>query len=147
MFIRRLIVLCGAGSIAKACGKERQTVDAWARPVVSNETPTGTGKHNPFDCVVRLQGLAHEEGDAGLAREIAEMFTDHVNALDKVQVRREGCLNGLIGSAVKEHGDYIVELLNSVKPDFARAYTEIVQAEVALRKLKLFVKDELAPEK
>lgn len=143
LLIQRLVTLLGCGTIAKACGKTTETVDAWGRPPASNENPSGTGKHSPLDCVVRLQRLAHKEGDAALAYEIAEMFADNANDLDGKTPHNRIARDVLIGSAIKEHGEAIVECLNAENPNFIKAHTEITQAEVALRKLKIWVKDEM----
>src|SRR6478672_2800397 len=82
-FIKRLANLdnCSFGKIAQITGKEIQTAEAWGRPVASNEAPTGTGKANPLDCVLRIIGLAHRE-QSGLAQEIAEIFPDYVAFLN-----------------------------------------------------------------
>lgn len=141
--IKRLVALVGNGTVAKACGKESQTVDAWGRPPLSNEHPSGTGKANPFDCTKRLQNLAHEGGDDALAQEIAELFTDNVEHLVGRAVKNVACRDTLIGCSVKEHSEAVVACLNSENPDFQKAHTEIVQAEVALRKLKIYVLDEM----
>jgi hypothetical protein len=139
--IRKLVALVGCGTVAKACGKEKETVDAWGRPTLSNVHPTGTGKHNPFDCVLRLQRLAHDGGNDALAREIAELFIDDAKTC-------EGLVHApkdlLIGRAISEHAEAVVACLNSDDPNFAHAFTEITEAEVALRKLKLWVRDEMA---
>ncbi len=140
--IKRLVALVGTGTVAKACGKEIQTVDAWGRPQLSNENPSGTGKANPFDCTKRLQNLAHENGDDALAQEIAELFTDHANTLVG-KTTKHASRDALIGCSVKEHSEAVVACLNSENPDFQKAHTEIVQAEVALRKLKIYVLDEM----
>lgn len=140
--IKRLVALVGNGTVAKACGKESQTVDAWGRPPLSNEHPSGTGKANPFDCTKRLQNLAHEGGDDALAQEIAELFTDNANTLVGKTITHAG-RDTLIGAAVKETAEAVVACLNGESPDFTKAHTEIVQAEVALRKLKIYVLDEM----
>lgn len=141
--IKRLADHISFGKIAKMCGKDLKTAESWGREPASNANPTGTGKANTFDCSLRLIASAHKE-DAGLAREMAEMFTHFVDHLEGVETgERKGTVNDLIGSSVKEHSEAIVVLLAGEKPDFAKAHTEIAQAKVALDRLDRYVLGEM----
>lgn len=55
-------------------------------------------------------------------------------------------LNALVAQSIKEHSDAVVAVLNQEQPDFVKAHTEIVQAEVALLRLKNWVKAEMRME-
>jgi len=133
----RLGKLLTFGKIAQCCGKEIQTAEAWGREPASNENPSGSGRRNPIDCIIRLMGLAHKEGDRALAREIAETFTDYADYLDGVAGELDDTeIEELAGKSVKEHGDAIFEALKRRKPNYPKAMTEIVEAEIALRDLK-----------
>ena len=142
-FIKRLADLVTYGKIAQISGKEIQTAEAWGRPVESNENPTGTGKRNPFDLVLRLIGIAHKEAPA-LAREMAELFPQYVDYLDHNEQRPTGrALNELIGESVKEHSEAVIALLNQTDPNFAGAHTEIKEAIIALERLDNYVLGEM----
>lgn len=54
--------------------------------------------------------------------------------------------NALVAQSIKEHSDAVVAVLNQEQPDFVKAHTEIVQAEVALLRLKNWVKAEMRME-
>jgi hypothetical protein len=142
-FVKRLADYVSFGKIAQTCGKETGTAEAWGREPASNANPFGTGKANTFDCSLRLVALAHKE-DAGLAREIAEMFKEFVDHLEGVETEtRKGTVNELVGVSIKEHAEAVVILLNGDKPDFAKAHTEIAQAKVALDRLDRYVLGEM----
>jgi hypothetical protein len=141
-YIRRLADLTSFGTIAQITGKTTDTAEAWGRAPESIENPTGTGKHNPFDTVLRIIGRAHEKSPA-LAREMGEMFPDYVNYLDGKARRPAACLNELIGSSVREHSDVIVNLLNCPEPNFAAVHTEIKEAIIALERLDNYVIGEM----
>lgn len=146
VYFKRLGELLTFGKIAQACGKEVQTAEAWAREPASNENPAGTGKNNPLDCIFRLMGLAHKDGDKALTREMAEAVVAYADWLDGIEPRPEGTLTELIGAAIKEHSEAIVEALNlPTKPNYAKAMTEIVQAEIALHELKKTVRNQMYP--
>lgn len=141
-FIKRLADLITFGRIAQACGKDIKTAEAWGREPESNENPHGTGQKNPLDCVLRLQALANKEAP-GLAREIADIYTDYVDYLQGERKEPSGSINSLIGQSMKEHTDVLLTILNSPNPDWGKAFTEIKEAEAALYKVELFVKAEL----
>lgn len=142
--IKRLANLenCTYGRIAQSCGKSIQTAEAWGRPPESDEHPYGTGKKNPLDCVDRLLALAHHD-DPGLSREMAEHFTDTVDALEGKAPEVTGSINSLIGQSAKEHLDIMLLILNSARPDWKKAFTEVKQAQAALYRVELFVKAEM----
>lgn len=140
---KRLGDLLTFGKIAQCCGKEMQTAEAWGRRPASNEYPTGTGRNNPVDCILRLMGLAHKEGDRVLAREIAETFTGYADYLDGIESEEKASLNDLVGASVKEHGEAICAALEA--RNYTKAMTELVQAEIALRDLKGFIQKQLTP--
>lgn len=144
-FFQRLGALLTFGKIAQQCGKDTHTAEAWARETASNENPSGTGKHNPLDCIFRLIGLAHKEDDRALAQELAEAPMRYYDWLEGTSPAIEASLDELIGAAIKEHSEAIVEALNKVRPNYARAMTEIVQAEIALRDLKGKVQEHMTP--
>jgi hypothetical protein len=62
----------------------RNTVKAWGRPVLSDDYPTGTGKPNPLDQILRVMLLAHPIFPIEV-REIAEVVMDLANRLDMQQ--------------------------------------------------------------
>jgi len=145
-YIGRLAEYISFGVIAQRCGKEIQTAEAWARVPESNENPLGNGKKNPLDTVLRLIGLAHKE-DAGLAREIAEMFLDYVAVLDGRQgvsvLDCGGSINEVLGQSAKEHADVLLAILKSEKPDWSKAYSETKQAQAALGRVEACIKKEM----
>lgn len=141
----RLGELLTFGKIAQSCGKEVQTAEAWGREPASNANPAGSGRRNPIDCILRLMGLAHKENDRVLVREIAETFTDYADYLNGIQITDRREIAELAGASVKEHGEAIFEALNLKKPNYPKAMTEIVQAEIALRDLKEKVRGEMLP--
>lgn len=145
-FFARLGALLTFGKVAASCGKEVQTAEAWGREPASNEYPAGSGKRNPMDCILRLMGLAHKENDLALVHEIAETFQHYANYLEGKTFEQPSSLNEIIGASVKEHSEAIVAALNVENPNFAKAHTEIVQAEVAMRRLKVWVVDEMKGE-
>lgn len=132
----RLGSLLTFGKVAQCCGKEMQTAEAWGREPASNENPTGSGRKNPIDCILRLMGVAHKEGDRALVREIAETFTEYADFLDEKEISINTDLDELVGKSAKEHGEAIFEALR--RKNWASAITEITQAEIALRDLKSF---------
>lgn len=140
---KRLGDLLTFGKIAQCCGKEIQTAEAWGREPASNENPTGSGRRNPVDCILRLMGLAHKEGDRALVREIAELFTDYADFLDGVSNADNIDLDNLVGSSAKEHADVVFAALK--RKDWPKVCTEIVQAEIALRDLKSYAQNQLMP--
>lgn len=142
---KRLGDLLTFGKVAQSCGKEIQTAEAWGREPASNANPAGTGRNNPADCILRLIGLAHKEGDRALAREIAETFPEYVDYLEGVVTVQDTPIDELAGRSVREHGEAIFHALNRRKPNYAKAYTEIVQAEIALADLKKWVRNEMQP--
>jgi hypothetical protein len=141
-YIKRLADLITFGKIAKACGKEIGTAEAWGREPESNENPHGTGKKNPLDCVLRLIALAHKESPA-LAREMAEIFTDYSDYLQGERKEVNGSIKALVGQSAKEHLDIVLLILNHESPNWSKAFTEIKEAEAALYRVELFVKAEL----
>lgn len=145
LYFGRLGDLLTFGKVAQACGKEIKTAEAWAREPASNETPTGTGKCNPLDCIFRLIGLAHKEGDRVLVREIAEAVPAYVDYLDGTVIESAD-LDDLIGASLKEHSEAAIEALHiRSRPNYPKAMTEIVQAEIALRDLKTYVQKQMFP--
>lgn len=148
-FVKRLADYVSFGKIAQLSGKEIQTAEAWGREPESNENPFGTGRKNPFDLTLRLIALAHKE-DAGLAREIAEIFTDYADYLIETSGRdfaaKGGCVNELLAESAKEHTDIIVAALDSVEPDFERVLVEAKQAQSKLSELAACVKEKIKTE-
>lgn len=146
--IRRLAETVTFGRIAKWCGCKMQTAEAWGREPESHETPTGTGKHNPFDTTLRLIGKTHASGDTALAREMAEMHVEYVDYLDGI-VRSAGELGeirSLVLESAKQHLDVVDLAMRSDDPDWEAVEVEIGEAEVAFANLKRFVKQKLRPE-
>lgn len=150
-FIRRLVHLehCSPGIVAKSSGVERETVDAWGRPVESDENPTATGKRTPFDLCLRLIGIAHKD-DSGLAREIAETFPDYCDYLDELRgvsfAAQGGCINEILAQSAKEHADIIVSLLAAPDPDLQDVYREIKQAQAKINELAACCKSKMKAE-
>ncbi len=150
-FFHRLAAYISYGVIASRCGKELQTAEAWGREPESIENPNGTGKKNPFDCVLRLLALAHDK-DAGLAREAAEIFSDYVKYLDekdgKTFVEKGGSVLTIVGEATKEHTDVVYEMLKSPNPDWSKVYSEFKQSEAKYAELGVILKEKVknAPE-
>lgn len=146
-FFHRLSAHISFGLIAQKSGKELQTAEAWARPVESDEFPSGSGKRNPFDVVLRLLAMAHEY-DPALAHEAAEIFIDYVNFLD--EKKREGrggdCAHEALAKCAKEHADILIALLHSKTPDYQKVWTEIKEAQIALQDLEAVVKAKLKQE-
>ena len=134
-FIKRLVNSddYAPGLIAQKCGVERETVDAWTRPKESDEYPTGTGKNNPSDTVIRLIGLAHAK-DPALAMEWAQTFPEYVGFLNgevgKSLAKESPC--EVVARIVKEHADLIVEYTKTDEPDYERLLTEATELQVQL---------------
>jgi hypothetical protein len=141
-YIKRLADLITFGKIAKACGKEIGTAEAWGREPESNENPHGTGKKNPLDCVLRLIALAHKESPA-LAREMAEIFTDYSDYLEGQGANKPDCVHSAVGQAAKEHMDVVLAILNTGRPNWHKAFTEIKEAQAAMYRVEMFVKNEM----
>lgn len=133
------------GKIAQLCGKKSETAQAWARPVESDEFPTGTGKRNPFDVVIRLLGMAHKVCP-GLAREWAQMFLDYVDFLDRRQTGKQETIKALAAKSAKEHLDVVLMILDCDELDLPKINTEICQAQAALNNLQALVKEEMKAE-
>ena len=134
VYIRRLADHVSFGTIAAKCGKETGTAEAWGREPESNVNPNGTGKRNPFDCVLRLIGMAHKE-DAGLAREMAEMFhqyIDYLDGKDGLQLSKMPAINELLAKSAKEHMDVMLAILKTPNPNWAQVIQECKQSEAAL---------------
>lgn len=144
-YVKRLADHVSFGKIAQVCGKTTETAEAWGRAPESNINPSGTGKRNTFDCSLRLIGLAHKE-DPALAREMADIFPAYVDFLEGKTSEVTASPNALVAQSIKEHSDAVVAVLNQEQPDFVKAHTEIVQAEVALLRLKNWVKAEMRME-
>lgn len=138
-FIHRLAAHTSFGRIAQCCGKKLQVAEAWGRRPPSIDFPSGTGKKNPFDCVLRLIGEAYSN-DPGLAAEMAEMFVEYVAWRDaqagRAFVAGGGSVLALMASSIKEHADVAYELLNKPDPDFDKVWKEFEEAEVVWRRLK-----------
>lgn len=147
--IRRLADHVTFGTIASKCGKEVQTAEAWGREPESNENPNGNGKKNPFDTVLRLIGMAHKE-DAGLAREIAEMFPEYVEFLDRklglARLKETGSLCEVVGKSAKEHTDIVLKMLQNPNPDYHELKTEYEQAMSALIQVGACIDEEIKKE-
>lgn len=141
--IKRLTDIITCGKLAQMSGKSIQTVESWTRVPESNENPHGTGKKNPIDLVLRLQALAHANNDPGLSKEIADTFSDYDAYLTGDTSRVKGSINHAIGQSAKEHMDLMLVVLNSNNPDWYRANTEHKQAQAALDRVGLFIREEL----
>lgn len=125
---------------------ERETVDAWSRPAMSDEHPSGTSKRNPFDTVIRLIGMAHKY-DAGLAREIAFLFTAYVDSLDgQSGAAMAGNICDGIARLVKEHADIIVLFTRDPSCDRERLFTEAQELLSELHKFIACLKEEMKAE-
>lgn len=138
-FFKRLADYTTFGAIAQKCGKEIQTAEAWARVPESEESPHGTGKRNPMDCVLRLIALAHGK-DGGLAREMAAIFPEYVAYLDSLSggaaaANGDEAINELVAASAKEHLDIVLELMKAGERDLAKIWSEVKQAESALAKV------------
>ncbi len=146
--ISRLAVTVTFGRIAKWCGCKMQTAEAWGREPESHETPTGTGKHNPFDTTLRLIGKTHAGGDTALAREMAEMHVEYVDFLDGRgrDSGEMGEIRTLALRSAREHLDVVDLALGADDLDWEAVEIEIGEAEVAFANLKRFVKQKLRPE-
>jgi hypothetical protein len=66
---------------AESADPQEATVYAWGRPVESDEYPTGTGKPNPLDLLLRIMNLSHSMFPVEV-REIAETVVQEANRLD-----------------------------------------------------------------
>lgn len=95
-----------------------------------------------MDCVVRLIGLAYE-ADAGLAREMAEVFTAYVDFRDGKQGTQIGGIQELLAKNVKEHSDVVIELVQSKEPNWERVLTESKQSEAAMNQLQAYASAQL----
>jgi hypothetical protein len=145
-FYKRLGEMTGFGKIAQISGVCTDTADDWARPVESDDFPTGTGKHNTTETVMRQIRTAHVN-DAGFAREWAEVFPAYVDFLDE-QAGRERSLNGsnslcsLIGESAKEHLDIVLAFMKSPNLDHERLEGEILDCVSKLNEMLACVRAE-----
>lgn len=140
-FVARLAEKVTYGKIAKVSGKKTDVAEAWGRPAESDEFPSGTGKRDPSQTILRLIGLAHE-GDPGLAREWAETFVEYVDFLDD-RISPEDSIFELMARSVKEHADVVVQVLHEKHPDYARVYSEAMQAKSAINKIIACAREEM----
>lgn len=138
-FYKRFGSLWTFGKLAQISGVEMQTAEAWGRPVESDEFPTGTGKRNPTDTVLRQIRTIHAK-DAGTARVWANTFpkyVDHLDALSgKVRAQIEtGSLCQIIGESAKEHLDIVLAFMNADEPDYENLEHETLEAISKLNEL------------
>lgn len=144
-FYKRFGSLLSFGKLAQISGVEMQTAEAWGRPVESDEFPTGTGKRNPTDTVMRQIRNIHGK-DAGLARVWANAFpkyVDHLDALNgKTRAQVEsGSLCQIIGESAQEHLDIVLAFMNEGEHDHERLETEVLEAISKLNELLACLKE------
>lgn len=148
-FYKRLADLASYGVIAQISGVTSDTADDWARPVESDDFPTGTGKNNTTDTVLRQIRKAHTK-DPGLAREWASVFLAYVDFLDAqsgVSEWKSGNLCAVIAQSAKEHMDLVVEYMHKPQPNLEKVWTELQQAKSALNKAEACLREELKEKK
>lgn len=126
--------------LAAAYSVHSDTVGSWGRAPLSDDNPTGSGKHNPLDQAARYITIAHRY-DPGNAREAARFFSDLVNRLDReagtAAAAFEKAPCRLLAESAKENTDIVFVL--AAEPDNPRAWkqarTEISQATAKLGEL------------
>lgn len=144
-FVKRLADLFSYGKIAQISGVSTDVADDWARPYESDEFPSGTGKKDPSQTVLRMIGLAHSK-DPGLAREWASVFLAYVDFLDAqsgVKEWKTGNLCAVIADSAKEHMDLVVEYMHTPNPAHEKVWSELQQAKSALLKAEACLREEL----
>lgn len=126
------------GGVAKTCGVETQTVNAWCRKPETDDNPTGSGKPNIFDTIKRLIGKVHKY-HPGLAHEIGDMLKAYVESLDAESGRGEAYAQGaclLIAKLVKEHADVVAEHARNGTADLDTLLREVQELISVCNQLK-----------
>jgi len=142
-FVKRLSEHYSFGKIAAVSGKRMEVAEAWGRPMECDEYPSGTGKKDPSQTVLRLIGLAHEK-DPGLAREWAATFLEYVDFLDEKEGRAavdNFCAK--LAKLIQEHTDVIIECTKSHDPDWVKVFSETKQLQAEINQFLACVKEQL----
>lgn len=140
-FIERLAKYTTFGKIASKFRTTTKTAEAWGREPESNLNPTGSGKKNPLDGVLRLMGMAFEK-DRGLAKEIGDLFPNYFLFLLGQKKGEAACRKLMAGQAVKEHADVIFEILGTDEIDFQKLGKEMAEFDIVWINLKQWARDE-----
>lgn len=133
------------GKIAKNCGNEMQTAEAWGREPQCDEFPFGSGKRNPSDMQIRLIGMAYDD-DPGFAREWAMMFPAYVDYLDELHGRRHrqagGCAMDILAASFGEHADILKALVNR-EAGAEEVWQELLQFKAIMNQFEACLKQEV----
>lgn len=132
---------------AKRFGKHQDTIGAWARPVESDENPTGSGKKSYFDHVAYLIRDIHKTHPVE-ARTLATAFAAIVDDLDEragiASAIDETAISDHLSKVVKEHADLLLTLLGTHdRAKLERALNDIHATQSATNQLLACVETHL----